>query len=80
MAYRCTEIDPRIYEQMQEWAPNPAVRLYYAIFTHLKQLGMNISFTKYRESVSFFVGLKLKRTYVHVTEKIFKAVNRTLQE
>lgn len=78
MANRCSEIDPRIYEQMQEWAPNPAVRLYYAIYGHLKQLGMNISFTKYREAVSAFAGLPLKRTFVFATERVFKAV-RTLQ-
>lgn len=80
MADRCTEIDPRIYEQMQEWAPNAAVRLYYAIFAHLKQLGMNISFTKYREAVSAFAGLSLKRAYAHATEKVFKTVGRVQLE
>jgi hypothetical protein len=58
------------------WTQNPSIRLYYAIFEHLKQLGMNIGFTKFREAVTAFAGLHLKRSFAHATEKIFKRINK----
>jgi len=66
MSERCEEIDPKLYEEMT-WTCKHSVKLYHAIFQHLKYFGMNISFTLFREAVSNFTGIHLKRTFLIAT-------------
>jgi hypothetical protein len=66
MSERCEEIDPKIYEEMT-WTHKHSVKLYHAIFQHFKYLGINVGFTQFREAVSNFTGIHLKRTFQYAT-------------
>lgn len=61
------------------WTENYSLKLFYAIFIYLKQFGMNIGFTKFREAVTAFAGFNMKRTFAHATEKIFKKFNSSFE-
>jgi hypothetical protein len=79
MALRCQEIDPKIYELMN-WTHNCTAKLYYAIYAYLKKLGLILSFTKYREAVTAFAGINLKRNFAHSTEKLLKSMSKAESE
>jgi hypothetical protein len=74
MARRCGEIDQRVFLQM-EWTSSHTLRLYYAIFAFLKQLGLRISFTKYRRAVASRTGHRLLRRYNHATERAMRSLS-----
>lgn len=50
-----------------DWTQNVSLRIFYVIFSHLKSLGMRVSFTKYREKVKANSGYQLKRAFAHQT-------------
>lgn len=58
------------------WTTSHTLKLYYAIFAYLKTLGINVSFTKYREAVYNFAGYTLKRDLAYLVQRLMKAVSR----
>lgn len=74
MANRCMEIDRRILDLM-DWTNNYTVRLYYAIFVFLKQLGMPVSFLNYREAVYERTGYSLYRRFSWKTLCLFRQIS-----
>lgn len=71
MTDRCTEIDPQAYEHMT-WTTSRSLKLFYLIYARLKQLGMSVGFTRYREAVAAAAGYELQLAHAYSAIKILR--------
>jgi hypothetical protein len=69
MADRCQEIGSQVFARMS-WTASRPLRIFYAVYARLKQLGMSVGFTRYREAVAAAAGFELKRAHALSAEKI----------